>query len=254
MSIKPLNLAFHRRQLTEWMAEYQLNRQLREPVPQASGASACPNSCTPACPAPAPGQIRLLSPTTVSLPAVERPVYVLLMPAVSADAITLIPFSRYPIPATPREWRTRFNPQPLRVLCLWNPHVCDRAGFHTGWFIRTITRKQQADVARALQMSNDLQTYASRRFGPPLLHPFDLRHVYLQEERMLLSDLCMGSDETTPTIIEYPVPETNRPYRRAAEPRADYAPKPSSSLPREGTEEPTAKRGHDDDRRDEEKT
>ncbi len=222
MSIKPLTRAFHRHQLTEWMAEYQLDRQLREPVPQAPGASSCSQTRNPVCPAPAPGQIRLLSPRTVSLPAVERPVYVLLMPAVSADALALIPFSRYPIPATPREWRTRFYQPPLRVLCLWNQHVCDRADFHAGWFIKTITQKQQAEVARVLQMLNDLQTYASRRFGPPLQHPLDPRHVYLQEERTLLSDLCMRSDETTPTTLKYPVSETYAPYRRAAEPRADY--------------------------------
>jgi hypothetical protein len=222
MSIKALNRAFHRHQLTAWMAEYQLDRQLREPVPQASGASSCSHTRNPACPAPAPGQIRLLSPTTVSLSAIERPVYVLLMPTGSADTLALIPFSRYRIPATPREWRTRFNQPPLRVLCLWNQHVCDRADFHAGWFIKTITQKQQAEVARVLPMLNDLQAYASRRFGPPLQHPLDPRHVYLQEEGMLLSDLCMRSDETVPTTLQYRVSETYASYRRAAEPRADY--------------------------------
>lgn len=221
MTTKPFNLAFHRQQLAEWVDAYQLDRQLREPGPPE--AAAC-NENAPPGPSPAPGQIRLLAPTTVSLPDVERPVYVLLMPAESAEAIRLIPFSRYPIPATPQEWRTGFNQQPLRVLCLWNQHVCDRARLPGNWLVKSITPKQQAEVARALQVSNGLQTYASRRFGPPLLHPLDPRHVYLQEERMLLDDLCRGLDQTTPKIIEYPFAETNTAYRRAAEPPADYTP------------------------------
>lgn len=234
MPLKPVNLMFQRQQLAEWMAEYQLDHQLREAVPQASGTSACPNAYGPNLPAPAAGQIRLLAPTTGSLPAVERPVYVLLMPAETTDAIRLIPFSRYPIPATPQEWRTGFSQQPLRVLCLWNQNVRECARLPASWFVKIITPKQQTDVARALQMSVDLQVYPSRRFGPPLLHPFDPRHVYLQEERMLVDDLCMRSDETTPAILQYPVTETNTPYRRAAEPSAAYVPRTHFPLPAPG--------------------
>ncbi len=232
MPTKQLNLAFHRQQLAEWVAAYQLDRQLREPEPEASGASARPNACYLDIPAPAPGQIRLLSPASVALPDVERPVYVLLMPAESAEAIRLIPFSRYPVPATPQEWRTGFDQQPLRVLCLWNQHVCDRARLPANWLVMTITPKQQAEVARALQMSHGLQTYASRRFGPPLLHPFDPRHVYLQEERMLLNDLYGASGETPKTIIEYPVSRADAERLLAAEsPPAYGAEEPSPAAP-----------------------
>lgn len=223
MESKPFNLAFHRQQLAEWVAAYQLDRQLREPVPETPELAEC-KARPPDGPSPTAGQIRLLAPTTVSLPAVERPVYALLMPAESADAIRLIPFSRYPIPATPLEWRTSFDQQPLRVLCLWNQHVCGRACLPASWFVRTITAKRQAEVARVLQVPHDLRTYAARRFGPPLLHPFDPRHVYLQEERMLLADLCGEEDEATPAILEYPIAETTTPYRLAAEPTADYTP------------------------------
>lgn len=219
MTTKPFNLAFHRQQLAEWVTAYQLDRQLREPGPPEAAAY---NENAPPGPSPAAGQIRLLAPTTVSLPDVERPVYVLLMPAESAEAIRLIPFSRYPIPATPQEWRTGFNHQPLRVLCLWNQHVCDRARLPGSWLVRTITPKQQAEVARALQVSNGLQAYASRRFGPPLLHPFDPRHVYLQEERMLLDDLYGASGETPQTIIEYPVFSADAEHLLAAESPSAY--------------------------------
>jgi len=223
MVTKPFNLAFHRQQLAAWVAAYQLDRQLRGPEPETPERTGCKVQ-SPDGPSSAAGQIRLLVPTAVSLPAVERPVYVLLMPAESAEAIRLIPFSRYPLPATPPEWRTGFDQQPLRGLRLWNQHVCDRACLPASWFVRTITAKQQADVTRALQVSHDLRTYAARRFGPPLLHAFDPRHVYLQEERMLLDDLCTGEEETAPAILEYPISETNTPYRLAAEPPADYKP------------------------------
>jgi hypothetical protein len=227
MTAEKSNRAFHRQQLATWMADYELDRQLREPLAGfASGSPVKPvlsaDSAAPAadCPYPAAGQIRLLKPTAESHSDAERPVYVLLMPAASADVLMLIPFSRFPVPATPREWRTGFHKEPLRVLCLWNQIVCASARLQTSWFIKMITPNKQTEIKQLLAAPNDLAVYPSRRFGPPLVHPFDPRHVYLQEERMLLNDLCMVAESAS--VIAYPLLDDERHQQLAAEPPGEY--------------------------------
>lgn len=230
MSDKRSDYAFQREQLREWLADDRLDRRLRESCPEVDAAPVAA-SCEIMAEFtwPAAGQVRLLRPRPSSLPEVERPVYVLLMPASTGDALRLIPFGRYAIPATPREWRTGLGLTPLRVLCFWNLRICDPAGLQASWPVSALTEEKQSEVAAILQKPNHLQSVCMRRFGPPLLHPLDPRHVYLQEEHTLMNDLCLGVGETTQGVFEYPFFEPDGDSLRAAESRSTYSTEPTHS-------------------------
>lgn len=218
---QPQHLKFHRRQLQAWLADYQNDRTLRQPmaaaeVPVPSHEPISADKTSP----PADGQIRLLPSRPVSMPSAEFPLFVLLMPAQADDSFTVIPFSRYILPATPREWRTGLRRRPLRILCLWNITVRHTHDIHKSWFIEALPQAKQQQIAQHLQQPLPLDQYAPRQFGPPLLHPLDPRQAYLQEARMLFQDLLPTSTGNT---IEYPTLSQNQRYLKAAEPPENYS-------------------------------
>ena len=222
MRIEQPDMAFHRRQLQAWFADYQTDRDLREPVapvpiPHPGADRAAADDTFPAA-----GQVRLLAPSTASLPELERPIFVLLLAAQADAAFSVIPFSRYPLPATPQEWRTGLRKRPLRVLCLWNRQRCTASHLQASWLVATLPQAKQTEVTGLVRRLNGMHDYASRRFGPPLVHPFDPRHAYLQEERILLQDLLAASGATHTDIIEYPTPESRVQNLLAAEPPGEY--------------------------------
>lgn len=174
------------------------------------------------------GQIRLLRPAGLELRQ-ARPVYVLLL-CMDGGAHWVAPFSRFANPAVPGEWATGVESAPLRVLCLWNARLAPVQSLQAGWPAGSLPA---AGVARALEVWRHVRDGGLREgawqaavgasgLGPPLEHPLDPRHEYLQEERELL-DVHLGltieaaqrSDRLT-----YEPPQSER--RMAAESREKY--------------------------------
>ena len=96
------------------------------------------------------------------------------------------------------------------------------------WFCGRIPA---ARTAQALDLWDRLREGASpdpalaRQVGPPLAHPLDPRHAYLQEERELLDEhLCQGEAEEPRDThrLVYERDATGTPLRRAAEEEGEY--------------------------------
>ncbi len=208
---------YHRQQLEMWLETYKLDRAMREECilqPDRDIEDRLPDMHGPG---PMPGQIRLLVPACDATPQIERPVYACLLPGDRPDCMTAVPFSRFSIPATPREWKTGLPQLPLQVLCLWNGHACKTEALRTSWCVGTIPEQQRLEIEIHLQTLNPLQVLPSRRFGPPLLHPLDPRQLYLQEERMLMQELVAAMVKTPSNTIFYQIPEPDIQLLRAAE-------------------------------------
>ncbi len=208
---------YHRQQLETWLETYRLDRALRETHTQDRITDAGDRLPDNQAPAPMPGQIRLLPPACGATPQIERPVYACLLPGDRPDCMTVIPFSRFSIPATPQEWKTGLRQGPLQVLCLWNAHTCKADALRTSWHVGTIPDKKRQEIDNHLQQPNPPGDWSSRRFGPPLLHPLDPRQLYLQEERMLMQELLAAMVKTPSNTIYYRIPEPDTQLLRAAE-------------------------------------
>lgn len=201
------------------------------------------------------GDIVLLPPETATTR--RRPVYVGLVgelepadeengaPGVEGASWLVIPFGRLPLPAVPGELVTRRQAASLRVLCVWNCALAAAARLARGWLVGRLTARELDLARRVRDLAPDSVPPAAlaRRVGPPLIHPLDPRHVYLDEERllwfetpatgaaqaMLSSGLLTTSDTATP---------------RAAE---DQAPLPftDADTPGSAPGEPDNDKGHD---------
>ena len=215
--------------LQAWLDAYALELLLREADPAACTPSPHVGQHQPA----EAGQIRLLPPARVSVPETERPTYVLLVPGDFHEQLKILPFSRLYIPATPQEWLTGRREPALQVLCFWNARETKTSTLITSWLVGVAHPRELQNVRTALQACPASNEYAADpRFGPPLIHPLDPRHAYLQEERTLLADLleAMVPEQEKGKTLTYPIPETNTQYLRAAEP-PEYPDSGSSNTP-----------------------
>lgn len=227
-----------RRKLSLWLEEWRIDRTLAavthdtaQPLPE-SGVSEAGGAGTESTgqvdgrqTPPAVGQIRLLPPVQVT-GAQDRPVYVLVLEDAGAGAWRVVPFSRFANPAIPGEWMTGLRGLPLRVLCLWNARIVAQAVLAASWISRTLPAGQ---VGRAQAAWRDFsegcstdRTALTRGFGPPLEHPLDPRHEYIQEERGLL-DASLGAgadDEDQDDVSSYEVAGSE--LRKAAEAAGEY--------------------------------
>lgn len=208
---------YHRQQLGAWLETYRVDRALRDEPGRDPDRDVEAHLPGVQVPAPMAGQLRLLPPVIAATPAIERPVYVCVLPGDRPDCMTVVPFSRFTIPATPQEWKTGLRQQALQVLCLWNAHTCHIDNLCTSWHVGAIQEKKRQEIANHLQTLNPLQDWPSRRFGPPLLHPLDPRHVYLQEEQMLMHELFTARGKSPSNIIHYEIPKPDIQLLRAAE-------------------------------------
>lgn len=195
--------------LQSWLEEWTLWQSMREEtVPE-------PLSWNPSLdfsnePRPAPGDIRLWP----ARDSRDPPFYGVLL-AGDYGTWRVVPFSPFATPATPGEWRAREHP-PLRVLQGWNARTITRRGVESAWKADTL----DAPVLWTLNLfltacetegppPGDLRL----KTGPPLLHPLDPRHVYLDEE----------SERTERALGEFLVlPETQSPLKLAAEPETEW--------------------------------
>lgn len=205
-----------RQQLAAWLAAYKLDRALRAGTTSPPAAAATWRQ--PGAEPVTPGQIRLLPPAAVSLSELERPVYVLVVPGTTDTHVMIIPFSRFDVAATPDEWVTGLGPAALQVLCLWNARAIATKALSRSWLAGCLSEPEFAAVRAALPQSAPTQGSSHR--GPPLHHPLDPRHVYLQEETILLDELIIALDQAVSprTTIPYEIPETRIAFLRAAEP------------------------------------
>lgn len=224
-----------RRRLSLWLAEWRVHKAL---------AAVLPDRIVPATDGDAAasavvkermgdgdknrslsvGQVRLLRPFGMSLSQI-RPVYVVVLRREGMAAWLIAPFSRFANPAVPGEWLTGLRSAPLRVLCLWNARVVDEAAIRSAWFCRKVSRtmiERTLDVWRLARQAKPVGRVSLQRVGPPLLHPLDPRHVYLQEERELLGAhlgfVCEQGGLGVPHLYAIPMSE----LLKAAEGKGNY--------------------------------
>jgi hypothetical protein len=224
-----------RRALSRWLEEWKIDRVLtaatepgRAVVEVAADDTVsrcrCDQFSSGGGVVPAVGQVRLLPPVDAG-GMHERPVYVLVVECAGIGQWRVAPFSRFGNPATPGEWMTGLRALPMRVLCLWNVRVVGQDMLGAAWFCRSVSAAQVGRVLVAYrQVREGLSAGAalSGRFGPPLEHPLDPRHGYLQEERALL-DVSLGergSGAEQDDVFCYEAGESER--RKAAEGVGEY--------------------------------
>ncbi len=182
--------AAERQRLAEWLAEWELDglldegeQQIPHPAPRRlSGGSASYAQSDVGV-----GDILLLQPPAIRHP-LDRPVYAVLLddPKPSVGQWLLVPFGPFAVPATPGEWVTGLRAEPLRVLCCWNYRRVSISAVPPHWRVRGLNKGQRllfAEVIRCLIDDRVLPERQRSRVGPPLLHPGDPRHRYLEEER-----------------------------------------------------------------------
>lgn len=214
----------HRNQLASWLREWQIDCLLRPDSPPDKECSAAPETYTFHNFSPTAGQIVLLPPVSAPLVA-ERPIFILILEK-TPTTLRVAPFSRFATPAVQAEWKTGLRAKPLRVLCLWNTHRVSARALTTGWLasaVKTQTLEQALDVYRHLHSDIPLKLVPRQKLGPPLRHPLDPRHVYLEDESSLMTGHLAFLEEsviTTPTGYLYD--QQTQPHLMAAEGHTRY--------------------------------
>jgi hypothetical protein len=201
-----------------WGRERNIDLALREADPPAAPSGPAPYRRRAEHPQPRPGDIHLLTPHPAA-PA-DEPAYVLVTAARGME-IDIVPFGRYRHPATPGEWRTGLIATPLQVLCLWN--------HRTGWPTeRLLPGRVGILAAKRLDTVHRLLDHVHGRelipgvpppgLGPPLEHPLDPRHDYLDEERARID----AYESTAPALVVLEGKPRPAAWRLAAEGRPTY--------------------------------
>jgi hypothetical protein len=164
-----------------------------------------------------------LPPGRHTWPDTERPIFVLAQSRDTHDRITIIPFARFDIPATPAEWTTGLAFTPLKVLCFWNSRQIPARHLENSWLAETLSAEHLKRVNDALPHSA-MPCPSAPEFGPRLQHPLDPRHIYLHEEQTLLDDAisAMEKKSKADTALFYPAYESQNRLPRAAEDGYDY--------------------------------
>jgi hypothetical protein len=176
------------RRLAAWLDEWHLERRLQAADPDAPPARRAPIRY------PAPragaavraGQIRLLPPATPATAA--RPVYVAVLAPAGPERWQVAPFGRFATPALPGEYATRRRALPLSVLCAWNAGVAGAALLRASYPAGRLTAAERRACGALLAVAGGgapPPADVARRTGPPLVHPLDPRHAYVEEERAL---------------------------------------------------------------------
>jgi hypothetical protein len=138
-----------------------------------------------------PGQIRHLNPELK--PAWSRPVYVFVLAVDDKRQRALaVPFGPLPVPAFDGELATGLDDESLAVLCLWNSAWMPLTLLAHSWPLMDAESELLRDAAQLRQALARKQTVPDSlldRIGPPLVHPRDPRHDYVDAEEDLLEDL-----------------------------------------------------------------
>lgn len=205
----PETIERQRKQLHRWLEEWQLDQELSEPrgfYPKPWH----PQIDFSAEPTPAPGQIRLWP----ARDAEDDPFYGLLL-AGGYGRWRVLPFSGYSLPATSGEWQLRQEP-PLRVLQIWNLREINGQGAKSSWWAETVSTAHLFPLEAYLtawKAGEFPETNPPEQGGPPLVHPLDPRHEYMESEFERV-DRALGEFETAA--------EPNPGLDLAAEPPPDF--------------------------------
>ncbi len=182
-----MTLFEQRAMLAEWLAEWRLERELPPPpVEEPSGVAAAPRDGQDAPDLTVGdglqrGDIVLLPP--VGEVASSRPVYVALLRESAPGAWLCAPFSRFSTPATEGEYATGRAFDPLKVVCAWNTAPVPAPTLARGWRTGRLS-EAEVEVLDGFASGARAELPPSRR-GPPLVHPLDPRHDYIEEEKSL---------------------------------------------------------------------
>lgn len=195
--------------LQSWLQEWTLWQSMREDEPLETGRWA-PSVDFSGEPAPAAGDVRLWPARDPRDP----PFYGVLLPG-SYGSWRVVPFSPFATPATPEELVVRDAP-PLRVLQGWNRRSFTRQGAASAWKVDSLASESLWTLhawITALASNGPPPAQLLHNTGPPLCHPLDPRHVYLDEE----------FERTERALGEFLVPsEAPFPQQHAAEPESKW--------------------------------
>lgn len=213
------------RRLAAWMAEWDIHCRLSadsdaSPHPP-SEAILQDGDVAPTDPSPQPGEVRLLSPTVPGAGA--RLIHVALFAGEDAPSLLSVPYSRFSEPAVPGEFLTG-RAEPLQVLCPWNARPLPLKVLERSWVVDNLSEEEEAQalaVLRHVRSGAALPSELADLVGPPLSHPDDPRHAYINRETLLMDRLA----GTAP--LTYPLPESTD-LPKAAEPGEAYGEEPTS--------------------------
>ncbi len=198
--------AADRTRLEQWLRERRVEAALAAAPMEEKSADAkarytsdpepAPHDLPPVAERPVRlAQVRLVRPGLAKA-ARDRLLYLLVLGRPARGVWMAAPFGRYTTSAVPGEIERPNAPLALRVVCLWN---CRR--LPDGWlrqctFATALSAAEQHTLAaalralkRAVPLPPALRPYA----GPPLIHPLDPRHDYLEEEREAMESLLLGA-------------------------------------------------------------
>lgn len=192
------------RHLAAWLQEWRtatILEQSEEPpdsgtTGEQTDANAAEVPIAPYDPVDNSGEVRLLSPVIAG--ADQRPVYVAVLRPPSTGTVLVAPFSRFPVPALPGELLTQHSTPALRVLCLWSAREMTESLVARSWLVDALT---QEELDTGLQLLDCLRRRSSlppgleSLVGPPLVHPDDPRHDYMEEELARMETLTADAAE-----------------------------------------------------------
>ncbi len=207
-----MTLNVEQSKLKIWMEDYALQKQMEIQIAGENGEGEAPDFSLE--PAPAEGQIRLWPAVEMDFP----PMYGLLMRA-GYGCWRVFPFSELATPATPGEMAVREDP-PVRVLQGWNARELPQAKVSQSWWVDDVPEKMLFQVNLwwlCLEAGSELSGNLCALCGPPLRHPLDPRHEYLDKEAQR-ADICLGE---APAIYK-----TEGDLKKAAEPEGAYGDSP----------------------------
>jgi hypothetical protein len=188
-----------------WLQEWQIEQQLLssgsgddivfEHIPDADDvprqAFVWPKPAEPSeSLAPAPGQIRLLSPEI--RPDDLRPVYAAVISDWDEGLLLVAPFSEFKSPATRGEFLTGRPEPPLSVLCSGFAVSVSMTVLSRSWHVDEMDEaltKAAWQVFWHAATGDKLPTELQSRVGAPIVHPFDPRIAYQRRLSALMAPL-----------------------------------------------------------------
>ncbi len=222
--------------LQRWISEWQIERRLRAAPPAPSAAAMPPGERnTPAgrgglyppaaqldaSPPVTRGQIRLLGPDSAATR--RRPVYIAILDVAEAEVLAA-PHSPFSEPAVSGELLVSRRTLGMQVLCLWNARRLARATAEAAWWTDSLTAAELAAALAVLRHACEgaaLPSEVAGQVGPPLVHPLDPRHDYLEEAAEEM-DAIAGAGPRAVVMdggerFAYATDAGQRPLTRAAE-------------------------------------
>jgi len=169
------------RRLRAWIAEWELllatESEATSPTAPVTGGPLHLQKSDQTVPLQA-GDIRLLHPALE--PHALR--YVAIVAPQGTTAWIVVPLGLLAEPATPGEFQTDHSAPPLRVLSVWNRLPIPADALQRCWLVDRLTSDELAWLQTAIDPEDKRATIPPLRTGPPLRHPLDPRHDYLDRE------------------------------------------------------------------------